>query len=116
MTRPGLTPSRGLTLLHAGGLEASVDAFGAVLTARGHTALVVGDYARSARHFGHWLRLRGIAPRAIGDETVSRFAAHRCSCPGGRRCRRLSARYVGRVRCFVAFLWNASTAARRCPA
>ncbi|WP_424140722.1 tyrosine-type recombinase/integrase [Roseomonas chloroacetimidivorans] len=104
MTRPGSAPSRARTFLHAGEFAASVDAFGAVLTARGHTALVVDDYTRSARHFGHWLRLRGIAPCSVGDETLSRFAAHRCSCPGGRGCRRLSPRYAGRVRCFVAFL------------
>ena len=90
--------------LNAGALAPFTEAFRAFLAARGHTALVVSDYIRSARHFGHWLSLEGIARENVDDDVVKRFATHRCRCPGGRRCRRVSRRYAARVRRFVKFL------------
>jgi hypothetical protein len=45
-----------------------------------------------------------IAVAEIDEAVIDRFARHRCRCPGGRRTKQLSGKYVRRVRRFVAFL------------
>jgi site-specific recombinase XerC len=70
----------------------------------GHTPLTVAGYSGGVRHFGEWLHRIRVCPAQIDDETVVRFARHRCRCPGIREHRCLSAKYVIRVRRFVAFL------------
>jgi integrase/recombinase XerD len=70
----------------------------------GHTPLTVAAYSDGVRHFGEWLSRVGIGPAQIDDQIVARFARHRCRCPGTREHRRLSVKYITRVRRFVAFL------------
>jgi len=74
------------------------------LTSLGHTGLTVAGYGDAARHFAEWLLNSDIAVVAIDDGVISRFARHRCKCSGNRQQRRLSAKYVRRVRRFVCFL------------
>jgi integrase/recombinase XerD len=70
----------------------------------GHTPLTVAAYSDSVRHFGAWLSRVEVGPAQIDDQIVARFARHRCRCPGIRKHRRLSVKYITRVRRFVAFL------------
>ena len=74
------------------------------LASLGHTTLTVGGYGDAARHFTVWLRQSSIAIARVDDNTCAEFAAHRCRCPGIRRCDRVSAKYARRARRFVWFL------------
>jgi integrase/recombinase XerD len=87
-----------------GALESPIEDFARHLAARGHTPLTISGYENGARHFAEWLRRAGIAAAAVDDSVILRFARHRCRCPGHRRHRHLSAKYVRRVRRFVRFL------------
>lgn len=91
-------------LMDPGALRPFVEAFTSRLLSLGHTRLTVSGYEASARHFGHWLQSAKIAVAEINEDTVRRFARHRCCCPGVRRADRLSAKYVNRARRFVSFL------------
>lgn len=91
-------------LMDPGALRPFVQAFTGRLLSLGHTRLTVSGYEASARHFGHWLQSAKIAVAEINEDTVCRFARHRCRCPGIRRADRLSAKYVNRARRFVSFL------------
>lgn len=91
-------------LMNPGALRPFVEAFTSRLLSLGHTRLTVSGYEASARHFGHWLQSAKIAVAEINEDTVRRFARHRCRCPGVRRAERLSAKYVNRARRFVSFL------------
>ncbi|MES0003106.1 tyrosine-type recombinase/integrase [Mesorhizobium sp. M0051] len=91
-------------LMDPGALRPFVEAFTSRLLSLGHTRLTVSGYEASARHFGHWLQSAKIAVAEINEDTVRRFARHRCRCPGIRRADRLSAKYVNRTRRFVSFL------------
>ncbi len=66
--------------------------------------LTISYYSGSARHFAEWLNRSGIALADITDDVVQQFAVHQCQCPGGKRNRRRTVRYVSRVRQFVSFL------------
>lgn len=90
--------------MNPGALRPFVEAFTSRLLSLGHTRLTVSGYEASARHFGHWLQSAKIAVAEINEDTVRRFARHRCRCPGVRRAERLSAKYVNRARRFVSFL------------
>jgi integrase/recombinase XerD len=74
------------------------------LTSLGHTRLTVAGYGDAARHFAEWLLNSDIAVVDVDDGVIARFARHRCKCSGNRQHRRLSAKYVRRVRRFVCFL------------
>ena len=64
----------------------------------------MGGYEAAARHFAEWLERADIALVDVDDKAIARFAGHRCKCTGYRRHRRVSAKYVRRVRRFVHFL------------
>jgi integrase/recombinase XerD len=87
-----------------GALGPFIEEFMRHLATRGHTVLTVSGYGDGARHFAEWLRRAAITPAAVDDGIILRFARHRCRCPGSRRHRHLSAKYVRRVRRFVRFL------------
>jgi integrase/recombinase XerD len=74
------------------------------LTSLEHTRLTVAGYGDAARHFAEWLLNSDIAVVDVDDGVIARFARHRCKCSGNRQHRRLSAKYVRRVRRFVSFL------------
>jgi hypothetical protein len=65
------------------------------------------------RHLAQWLSLTKIAVADIDDAVVDRFALHRCRCPGIRRVKGVSKKYVRRVRRFVAFLGKQGTLQRK---
>lgn len=101
-------PSSGLSgqvwFMEPGDLLPLIEAFENHLSGLGHTELTVRGYHDSARHFADWFRRSGIELAAVDDRIVAQFAGHRCRCPGGRHCDRLSRKYVNRVRRFVRFL------------
>jgi site-specific recombinase XerD len=61
-------------------------------------------HAMSVAHFATWARANNLAVRALNDQAVTGFSSHRCCCPGGRRWRRISAKYARRVRRFVRYM------------
>ncbi|MBY5571619.1 tyrosine-type recombinase/integrase [Rhizobium leguminosarum] len=94
-----------------GALRPSLEAFTRRLLSLGHTRLTVSGYEASARHFGQWLQTMKIPAAEIDEDTVRRFARHRCRCPGSRPTDHLSIKYVNRARRFVNFLAECRLAA-----
>ena len=90
--------------MDAGDLAPQVAAFTRQLSQLGHTGLTVSGYDAAARHLAQWLRLARVAVADIDDAVIDRFARHRCRCPGIRREKGVSEKYVRRVRRFVEFL------------
>ena len=90
--------------MDAGDLAPKVAEFTALMLEAGHTRLTVAGYDAAARHFAQWLALCEIACADIDDAVIDRFAWHRCRCPGVRRKKHVSAKYVRRARRFVSFL------------
>lgn len=90
--------------MDAGDLAPLVVEFTRYLTKAGHTSLTVSGYDIAARHLAQWLTLAKIAVADIDDSVVDRFARHRCGCPGTRRVKGVSVKYVKRVRRFIDFL------------
>jgi integrase/recombinase XerD len=74
------------------------------LTHRGYTALTAKGYADSVCHFAQWAQRQHLTLEDLSDEVLSRFAKHRCRCPGGRKQHSISAKYARRVRRFVRYL------------
>jgi integrase/recombinase XerD len=98
-----------------GSLGAFVDEFTKHLMSLGHTRLTVTGYGDGARHFAEWLHHSEIAVGAIDVGVIARFARHHCACSGCRQHRRLSAKYVRRVRRFVGFLVERGVVERSVP-
>ena len=90
--------------MNAGDVAPLIAEFTRQLARDGYSKLTVGGYDAAARHLAHWLADVGIAIAAVDAGVVTRFARHRCRCPGGRCEKRLSANYVRRVQRFVMFL------------
>jgi site-specific recombinase XerD len=88
----------------AGDLAPLVTEFARHLTVLGHASLTVSGYDAAARHIAQWLTLAKIAVADIDDGVIDRFARHRCRCPGIRREKGVSEKYVRRARRFVEFL------------
>ena len=90
--------------MDAGEFASAVVEFTSHLTQQGHSALTVTGYDTSARHFAQWLTQSKIAIAVVDDMIIDRFRRHRCRCPGNRRAKGVSEKYVTRVRRFVEFL------------
>jgi integrase/recombinase XerD len=90
--------------MDAGILGSLVETFTEHVVTLGYSRLTVTGFSEAARHFCDWLCRRGIALNDIDEAIVERFARHRCQCPGGRRGKCVSRRYLNRVRRFVRFL------------
>ena len=90
--------------MDAGELAPLVTEFTCQLSELGHTSLTVSGYDAAARHLAQWLALVKVAVVDIDDVVIDRFARHRCRCPGIRREKGVSEKYVRRVRRFVEFL------------
>jgi site-specific recombinase XerD len=90
--------------MDAGNLAPRVSESTRHLLELGHTELTVAGYEAAARHLAQWLVLANVAVADIDDVVIDRFARHRCRCPGIRRGKRVSEKYVRRVRRFVEFL------------
>jgi integrase/recombinase XerD len=104
MLNPVEEATRRRQCMDAHELTVPLEKFARRLADLGHTPLTIAGYSDGVRHFGEWLHRIDVCPAQIDDDTVARFARHRCRCPGIREHRNLSARYVVRVRRFVAFL------------
>ena len=87
--------------MDAGELAPLVTEFTCHLSELGHTSLTVGGYDAAARHLAQWLALVKVAVADIDGAVIDRFARHRCRCPGIRREKGVSGKYVRRVRRFV---------------
>ena len=90
--------------LTPGCLGPYLDKFAAWLTSTGYAPLSVSSYLQSVAHFGTWMQYKRITLGDIDAEVVAAFGDHQCECPGGRRRKRLSRRYVARVWRFVHYL------------
>jgi integrase/recombinase XerD len=90
--------------MDVGDLAPLVTEFMAHLRALGYSYLTVRNYEGSARHFACWLVRERLAVGNVDEDVVSRFARHRCRCPGIRRVKGVSEKYVRRARRFVDFL------------
>jgi hypothetical protein len=90
--------------MHAGDLAPLVTDFIRHLSGLGYTRLTVTGYDAAARHIAQWLSLAKIAIADIDETLVGRFARHRCRCPGIRREKHISEKYVRRGRRFVEYL------------
>jgi site-specific recombinase XerD len=105
--------------LNPGSVEPYLMDFAAKLAASGYTRLSINDYAISIAHFGDWLRRKGMPVEAVDEKVLARFKIHHCCCFGIRSKKRLSGRYLKRVRRFMCHLaargvvaWNARAASR----
>jgi integrase/recombinase XerD len=78
--------------------------FLAELAASGYARLSIDGYALSIAHFGDWLRRSCMSVESVDEKVIARFAVHRCRCFGIRTKKRLSARYLKRVRRFMCHL------------
>lgn len=90
--------------MDAGDLAPLVAEFTRHLSEAGHTDLTVRGFDGAARHLAHWLVQAKVAVADIDETVIDRFARHRCRCPGMRREKHVSDRYVRRVCRFVEFL------------
>ena len=99
--------------MDAGELALLVTEFTCHLSELGHTSLTVSGYDAAARHLAQWLALVKVAVADIDGAVVDRFARHRCRCPGIRREKGVSEKYVRRVRRFVEFLGERGIVRRR---
>lgn len=90
--------------LTPGCLGPYIDKFTAELASAGYTTLSIDNYQQSIAHFGTWLQYKGAGIGDINAEMLATFSDHRCRCPGGRRHKKLSRKYVARVWRFVHYL------------
>lgn len=90
--------------LNPSSVEPYLHDFSAELAASGYTRLSINDYAMSVAHFGDWLRRKGVSVEAADENVIRRFAVHHCRCFGVRTQKRLSGRYLKRVRRFMRHL------------
>lgn len=90
--------------MDAGDLAPLVAEFTRHLSETGHTDLTVTGFDGAARHLAHWLAQAEVAVADIDEAVIDRFARHRCRCPGLRRDKHVSRKYVRRVRRFAKFL------------
>ncbi len=97
-------PSRTPPKMEAGDLAPLVAEFSAALGLLRHTGLTMRGYTDCARHFAAWLASNAISLDNVDDQTLDRFANHRCRCGGFRRQMRFSNKYMNRIRRFIAFL------------
>src|SRR5205085_1273703 len=99
--------------MDAGELGPLVSEFTCHLSELGHTSLTVSGYDAAARHLAQWLALVKVAVADIDSTIIDRFARHRCRCPGIRRKKGMSEKYVRRARRFVEFLGERGIVRRR---
>lgn len=85
-------------------LDTHLDRFAKQLADQGYSVLTIRGYSDSVAHFGTWLQANEMSLAQINEEVVSRFAHHYCQCPGGRKQRNVSGKYVKRIQRFVTFL------------
>jgi site-specific recombinase XerD len=82
-------------------LQPHLDDFLGALGAAGYSFLSIGNYCQSVAHFGLWIDRNHVAIEEVDEKVVTAFATHRCRCLGIPHRKRLSRRYVERVRRFI---------------
>ena len=89
-----------------------VESFLGTLAAQGYVSESIAAYRKRCRHFIVWLYLHEVALAETGDEVVSRFLAHACTCAHphffartGRFAGRANSR--SRIGVFLAYLVGA---------
>jgi len=90
-------------------LQPHLDCFTQELAGHGYSVLTIRGYADSIAHFGTWLESNNMTLGQVDESAVSRFGRHYCQCPGNRKKRLLSIKYVKRVRRFVFYLSQRGT-------
>ena len=85
-------------------LEPLLNDFKKELIDRGFTELTIYGYESSISHFGMWLKSLKINLKEVNQSHVDRFAIHRCGCPGGRKDKSVSKKYVKRIERFIVYL------------
>jgi site-specific recombinase XerD len=90
--------------MDAGDIAPLVAEFTRRLREAGHTDLTVRGFDGAARHLSQWLAQAKVTVADIDESVIGRFARHRCRCPGMRREKHVSDKYLRRVRRFVEFL------------
>ena len=90
--------------LNPGFLSSHLKVFLQDLQRHGYTALTAKGYADSVCHFAQWAQTQRVGLEGLSDEVLSRFAKHRCRCPGGRKHHSVSRKYAKRVRRFIRYL------------
>ena len=90
--------------LKPGFLSRHLDVYLETLKGRGYTALTMGSYYDAVCHFSHWSQKWHLSLEDLSDAALTRFARHRCRCPGQRRQQSISPQYARRVRRFVVQL------------
>jgi len=104
MVRPVCSVGTQSRFLNPGFLSSHLDAFLLDLEKKGYTRLTMGGYAASVAHFSEWARAHDLTIENLSDAVLTRFAKHRCRCPGARKHQSVSRKYVKRVRRFVRYL------------
>ncbi|MBM3495151.1 MAG: integrase [Armatimonadetes bacterium] len=90
---------------HGGSLQPHFLNLAEHLVDQGYAVLSVRNYLQAASHLGQWMNDRDIPLTGLTDETLGRFARHRCRCSGARGAgRRPSPMYVRRIRSLVECL------------
>ena len=90
--------------LTPGCLEPSLSKFITELAVAGYSPLTISGYQQSVAHFGTWLEYKHANISDINAKLVTAFANHHCKCPGSRRHKKLSHRYLARVQRFIRYL------------
>jgi site-specific recombinase XerD len=90
--------------LNPGCLTPYLDGFISELKASGYAPLCINNYWQSIAHLGAWLHSESISLSNLNEQTLTAFADHSCACQGGRKHKKLSRKYVARVRRFVCHL------------
>jgi integrase/recombinase XerD len=104
MVKPECSLDTNNAFLQPGFLSSHRKSFLFDLETRGYTKLTMRNYAESVAHFAEWARMRHLTIEDLGVAVLTQFAKHRCRCPGGRKQRSVSRKYVNRVRRFVSYL------------
>lgn len=81
-----------------------LDSFVKYLSQQGYTVLTITHYYKAVSHFGVWIHKRGISLKDVDYDIFSTFAEHLCHCPGGRKIKKVSRKYLVYVRCFTSYL------------
>jgi site-specific recombinase XerD len=90
--------------LQAGELKPYLADFTVHLYDLGFSFLTIKGYRDSICHFGTWMEMKQITVASLDESVVLAFAKHNCNCPGGRKNKRLSQKYIARVYRFFHFL------------
>ena len=95
-----------LTGIRPGGcVQPYFASFGAELISEGYALLSAREFVRSAAHLGRWMDSRNMETHRLTKATITRFAHHKCKCPGvGRHGRCPSQSTLTRVYRFVDHL------------